>query len=93
MSNGVIVVGRAPITQPNANSARTSQKHFIQPIAYNAQTLNRELDYLHERLNKITVAEAAVGQLATDGSATLLEVVKAVNALSRAVTDAGLLVP
>lgn len=91
MSNGPIIVPRSPVTQPNADSRRKSQKHFAQPSTYNAQSLNRELDYLHERLNQIAVQEAPQTLLPTDGSATLLQVVVLLNALATAATDAGLL--
>ena len=96
---GAIIVNRKPTSQPNANSALTSQKHYIQGATYNAQSINSEFDHIHERINKIVVQETALMAIPlVDSGANLAQVITALNtvitqlnAMTKAATDAGLL--
>jgi hypothetical protein len=89
MAKGSFEVRTTPIDQPEIGSTRKGQKRLRQPADYDPETINSELDYVHERINQITYEAAALTDLS--GSATLADTITRVNALAEILRQAGLL--
>lgn len=91
MSTGPISIPRTPTALPSRASTRKSQKRGSQPLGYDPQKINNELDYLHERVNQVLVEASSISDLAEDGSATLLQAVSAINDILSVLRSAGLI--
>lgn len=75
--------------QPNPDSTRKGHKRMVQPAEYNAQAVNTELDYIHERLNQIVVEDPAVEDLPP--GAVLADVIERLNLITETLRKSGLL--
>ena len=91
MAKQSIIAARSAISQPNVASTNKDQKRFEQGSDYNPQQLNAELDYIHERINKIVVEASALADLATDGTSSNSEICTRINALTEILRNSGLL--
>lgn len=88
-----LVAPRSKTEQPNASETRKDQKHFQMPEEYDSQSVNKALDEIHERINKLATESLSAGDVIEDlpGTATLAEVITRVNLHSEILRNAGLL--
>lgn len=86
---GRISIPRTLTAQPDQGTTRKGQKRYTQTDQYNAGTLNAEFDYIHERLNQITVEDPALTDL--DSGAVLADVITRLNSITDTLRKAGLL--
>lgn len=89
MATGPIAVPRTPIAQPDRIDTKKSQKRRALGPEFDAQMVNNELDYLHERLNLVVVEDPAIADLAS--GATLAEVITRLNLITETLRSAALL--
>lgn len=82
-------VSTTPITQPDRTNTQKSQKKIQQAADYDPSAINTEMDYIHERLNKIVVEDPAL--IALTSAAILTDVITRVNSLMATMQKAGLL--
>ncbi len=87
MARGSFEVRTTPIAQPDIGSTRKGQKRLRQPAEYDPETINSELDYVHERINQVVYEATALTDL-TSG-ATLAETITRVNALAEILRQMG----
>lgn len=81
MASTPLVAPRAATAQPDPSTTNKQQKGFQLDDDYNAQQVNQEFDRIHERINAIVTAAAALADLTTLATgATLPEAVTAIQA-------------
>lgn len=76
---------RAALTQPNLSNTKKAQKRAYQ----DSESLNQDLDFIHERINIIVESSEAIEALSS--TATLSEVIDRVNLLQQILETAGIL--
>lgn len=88
-----LVAPRTKTEQPNAAETRKDQKHFQMPEEYDSLSVNKALDEIHERINKLATEALSAGDVIEDlaAAATLPVAVERINVLTEILRNAGLL--
>lgn len=87
MAKGGFDQRTTPIAQPNVGTTRKGQKRLRQPREYDPETINSELDYVHERINQIVYEATALTDLSS--GATLAQTITRVNELAEILRQMG----
>lgn len=92
-----LIAPRTKTEQPNPNETRKDQKHFQMPEQYSSEAVNKGLDEIHDRINKLATEALQSGEVledlvitgvaATDAAAAITRI----NVLQEILRNAGLL--
>lgn len=60
MAKGSLPRRRTPIEQPDTSNTKVGQKRYAQKGEYDGQSINSELDYVHERINQTLASGTSI---------------------------------
>lgn len=83
-------IPRAKTPQPDQKTTRKAQKRFQAGKEYDAQAINAEFDFIHERINQLFTEGEAIPDQNT-GSATATTNAAAIDSILAIIRQAGLI--